>query len=90
MADSAFLKGVMELYQGEVMGEVVFYELLRTAEDDNQRYKLATMLQLESETKARLRPWLFHHRLDLSEDAAVRAQGLSMAENIGRMKSLEK
>jgi hypothetical protein len=47
MADSAFLKGVMELYQGEVMGEVIFYELLRTAEDDNQRYKLATMLQTE-------------------------------------------
>jgi hypothetical protein len=47
MADSAFLKGVMELYQGKVMGEVIFYELLRTAEDDNQRYKLATMLQLE-------------------------------------------
>jgi hypothetical protein len=54
MADSAFLKGVMELYQGEVMGEVIFYELLRTAEDDNQRYKLATILQLKSETKARL------------------------------------
>jgi hypothetical protein len=90
MADSAFLKGVMELYQGEVMGEVIFYELLRTAEDDNQRYKLATMLQLESETKARLRPWLFRHRLDLSENTAIRAEGLSMAENIGRMKWLEK
>jgi hypothetical protein len=30
MADSAFLKGVMELYQGEVVGEVIFYALLRT------------------------------------------------------------
>jgi hypothetical protein len=48
------------------------------------------MLQLESETKARLRPWLFHHRLDLSENAAIRAQALSMAENIGPMKWLQK
>ena len=31
MADSAFLKGAMELYQGEVIGEVIFYALLRTA-----------------------------------------------------------
>src|SRR5208282_2675149 len=65
-------------------------ELLRTAEDDDQRYKLGTMLQLESETKVRLRPWLFRHRLDLSEDAAVRSEGLSLIENIGRTKWLEK
>src|SRR5208337_3702292 len=90
MADSAFLKGVVELYQGESMGEVLFGELLRTAENDDQRYKLGTLLQMESETKVRLRPWLFRHRLDLSGDAAVRAEGLSIAENLGRMIWLQK
>ena len=90
MADSDFLKGVMELYQGEILGEVLFTGLLPAAEDDDQRYKLGTMLQLESETKARLRPWLFRHRLDLSEDAAVRAEGVSLAENLRPMKWLDK
>jgi len=89
MADSAFLKGVMELYQGEIMGEVLFGELLRTAQNDDQRCKLGTLLQIESETKVRLRPRVSRHRLDLAEGPAVRAEGLSIAQNLARMNWLQ-
>jgi len=85
MTDAAFMKGVNELYQGEVLGEVVFGGLLKTAENDDQRYKLATMLQLETETKAHLRPLVFRYGLDLAEDPAVRAEGLSAVEALSRM-----
>jgi hypothetical protein len=82
MADAAFVKGVSELYQGELLGEVLLGGLLKTAENDEQRYKLGTMLQLETETKARLRPLAFRYGLDLAEDAAVRTEGLSAVETL--------
>lgn len=85
MADPAYLKGVSELYQGEVLGEVVFGGLLKTAENDEQRYKLGTMLQLETETKARLRPVVFRYGLELADDPAVRAEGLSAVEAMSPM-----
>ena len=80
MVDNEYLKGIVELYQGEVLGEVIFDQFLRTIEDDEQRYKVATMLQLESETKARLRPWLARRGLNLCEDPAIRAEAMSIAE----------
>ena len=83
MVDDAYLKGVAELYQGEVLGEVVFDQLLRTVEGAEQRYKVATMLQLETETKARLRPLLIRRGVSLCEDPAYRAQGMAIAEMIG-------
>ena len=83
MADAAYLKGVRELYQGEILGEGVFNGLLKTAENDEQRYKrykLGTMLQLETETKTRLRPLAFRYGLELAEDPAVRAEVLTAVE----------
>jgi hypothetical protein len=85
MADAAFAKGVAELYQGEILGEVLLSGLLKTAENDEQRYKLATMLQLESETKTRLRPLAFRYGLDLAEAPDFRAQALSFLETMAPM-----
>jgi len=90
MIDNAYLKGVAELYQGELLGEVVFDQLLRTIEDNEQRYELATMLRLESETKARLRPWVLRRGLDLREDSTFRAQGLASAEMMAPLPWREK
>ena len=90
MVDSAYLKGIVELYQGEVLGEVVFDHLLRTVEGNEQRYKVATMLQLETETKARLRPLLVRRGLDLCEDPAFRAEGTAIAEALAPLPWQEK
>jgi hypothetical protein len=85
MDDDAYLKGIVELYQGEVLGEVVFDQFLRTSENDEQRYKIATMLQLETETKARLRPLVLRRGLELGEDPTYRAEGMAIAEAMGAL-----
>jgi hypothetical protein len=56
-----------ELYESEILGETLFLTLIQEAKSPRDRYHLGTLLQLESETKARLRPLLFKHGLSLDE-----------------------
>jgi hypothetical protein len=56
-----------ELYESEILGETLFLALVREAKNPRDRYHLGTLLQLESETKARLRPLLFTHGVSLDE-----------------------
>ena len=79
MTSEAFSRELLELYQGEVIGEVLFDGLLAYFDDPTQRYKIAVMLQLETETKARLRPALMELNLDLAEDHQSRTLGREMA-----------
>jgi hypothetical protein len=51
-------------YQGEVLGEAFFGRCLELETDPARRYKWANLQQLETETKARLRPFLM--RLGIS------------------------
>ena len=60
---------IHELYQSEVLGEAAFLALLAVARNEFDRYHLGTVLQLETETKARLRPFLLKHGLPLEEQA---------------------
>lgn len=56
MSLEEFKKGLSEQYQGELIGEVFFSELTKRFDSPQHQYKLATLLQLETETAARLRP----------------------------------
>lgn len=58
-----------DLLESEIFGEAVSLALLEVARTDRDRYHFATLLQLETETKARLRPLLFRHGVSLSEVA---------------------
>jgi hypothetical protein len=58
---------IRELYESEILGEKLSLALLAVAKSPRDRYHFATLLQLESETKARLRPLLFKHQLPLDE-----------------------
>ena len=58
-----------ELYESEILGETLFLALVQEAKTPRDRYHLGTLLQLESETKARLRPLLFKHGVSLNEVA---------------------
>ena len=58
-----------ELYESEILGETLFLALVTEAKSPRDRYHLGTLLQLESETKARLRPLLFKHGVTLDEAA---------------------
>jgi hypothetical protein len=56
-----------ELYESEILGENMFLALVAAAKNPRDRYHFGTLLQLESETKARLRPLLFKHGVSLDE-----------------------
>jgi hypothetical protein len=58
-----------ELYESEILGETLFLALVQDAKSPRDRYHLGTLLQLESETKARMRPLLFKQAVSLDEEA---------------------
>ncbi|MGK0223149.1 MAG: hypothetical protein ACI9ON_002392 [Limisphaerales bacterium] len=66
-------------YQGEVAGEVSICQLLKQFTSPRQQYLLGSMLQLETETKARLRPAAVKLGIDLVESDSARADGEALA-----------
>lgn len=70
------------MYQGEVLGEAVFACYVGLEQDAQRRYKWATLLQLETETKARLRPFLTRLGLSVAQDD-VREQTADFAKSFG-------
>lgn len=67
MSDLEYPACINELYQSEVVGEAAFLALIKAARNERDKYHFTTLLQLETETKARLRPFLFRHGLELDE-----------------------
>jgi hypothetical protein len=67
MSATAYPACVRELYESEIFGEAVFLALVERAKTPREKYQLGTLLQLETETKARLRPFLFQHGVSLDE-----------------------
>ena len=82
MVSAAFNEGITAMYQGEVLGEALFDRMLKSFDDPMQRYKVATMLQLESETVTRLRPTMMELGLDLCEADESRALGIKWADSL--------
>jgi len=64
-----YLNGLRTFYDGEVYGERVLLALHAAARTPREAYHFATILQLETETKARLRPLLLRHGLSIAETA---------------------
>ena len=52
---------IRELYESEIFGEAAALAWVEVARNDRDRHHLGTLLQLETETKARLRPFLLKH-----------------------------
>ena len=70
MTRSEYLSAVNEfLYQGELRGEVLFASYVALEQDAGRRHKWATCLQLETETKERLRPFLVRLGLSVAQEA---------------------
>jgi len=69
MNRTEYLSAVNEfMYQGEVLGEAVSGRWLELEKDPLRRYKWATLQQLETETKARLRPFLMQLGLSVVQN----------------------
>jgi len=78
----SYAEALTEFYGGEVTGEAIYSNLLGWAENEDQRLKLATILQLETETKAWLRPHLLAQNLSVEERAADREKGAGIAAQV--------
>jgi hypothetical protein len=69
MERTEYLRGVNRyMYQGEVLGEALLACYVALEPDASRRYKWGTVLQLETETKARLRPFLTRLGLSIAQD----------------------
>jgi hypothetical protein len=67
MTNSEYPDCLRELLDSEVFGEAVSLALLEVAKNEREKFQLATLLQLETETKARLRPLLYRYGISLAE-----------------------
>jgi hypothetical protein len=67
VSDLTYPACIRDLYESEILGEAVFLALVDIAKNRRERYHLGTLLQLETETKARLRPFLFERGVSLNE-----------------------
>ena len=68
MADVTYPECIRELYESEVLGEVLSLALYEAAKNDRDRYHHGTLLQLETETQAKLRPFLYKYGIALSKE----------------------
>jgi len=64
---SAYPERILELHQSEVFGEAAMLALWKAAKNEREKYHFGCFLQLETETKARLRPLLIKYGFDLEE-----------------------
>ena len=85
MVSSVFREALLDRYHGEQFGEAVFETLLSEAQDLEQAYVFGTLLQLESEGKAVLRPVLSKLGLALDEHPASRPRGVAGAQTLQSM-----
>lgn len=69
-------------YQSEILGEAFFGGILAKFEDPGHRYKVGSLLQLETETKARLRPTILELRGSVDELDSSRETGRNVAASI--------
>jgi len=81
-------------YGGEVIGEALYSGLLEGTSDPSKRHKLAHLLQLETETKAWLRPHMVLAGVSVAEPPALRETALKFVATLskldwrGKMKAL--
>jgi hypothetical protein len=78
MSLEKYKAGLSEQYQGEVIGEVAINLLLSKFRGPREQYLLGTALQLETETKARLRPFVAALGIEIIESEESRQAGAGL------------
>ncbi len=68
MTELNYPECIRELYESEIFGEALALALLGAAKNERERYHHGTLLQLETETQARLRPFLYKYGISLSKE----------------------
>ena len=76
-----FKECLLDVYHAEQTGEVIFESMLRYAQNKEERFILGSMLQLETEAKAIMRPSLVQLGLPIEEEKLSREQGIIIGES---------
>ncbi|MDE0204207.1 MAG: hypothetical protein OXK73_17445 [Rhodospirillaceae bacterium] len=76
---------VAEMYQGEVYGEAFYCALLHLFHTPVQKHLIGSLLQLETETKARLRQVVFEHGGDIVESDTSRNDARAFIRRVEHM-----
>ncbi len=79
---SSYAEALQDFYTGEVLGEGIYSAMVGFARDDEERFKWSVLLQLETETKARLRAPMIGCGMSIEEPAAERSKATALAEQI--------
>ena len=82
MTIEEFRDCLLDYYQTEVRGEAFFASVLEKFDEPDHRYKIGSLLQLETETKARLRPTILELGGSVEEFESSRAAGRSRAASM--------
>jgi hypothetical protein len=85
MVSNDFKECLLDVYQGEQTGEVAFELMLHGAEDNEQRYILGSLMQLETEGKAIIRPILLKCGLSMLDIPDSRSNGANAANQMNQM-----
>ena len=80
-----FKECLLDVYHAEQTGEVIFESMLRYAQNKEERFILGSMLQLETEAKAIMRPSLVQLDLPIEEEKLSREQGVIIGESFKEM-----
>ncbi len=78
MSLDQYRAALSEQYQGEVFGEVLASRMLQQFTSARQQYLLASLLQIETETKARLRPAVARLGISLVETDESRSAAIEL------------
>ena len=73
-----FKECLLEVYQSEQIGEMIFEYLLKYAQNKEERYIYGSMLQFETEAKAVMRPLLLKLDLPIGEEIVSRERGVEI------------
>ena len=78
--NAKFKECLLEVYHAEQAGEAIFELMLQYANNDRERFIFGSMLQLETEAKAIMRPTLVKLELPIQENPISREQGIKVGE----------
>lgn len=82
MGEYIYEQELIRRYQTEVLGEAYFNQMMTYFDEPDKKYKFAVMLQLETETKARVRAIMLQRGIDVTESDESRRLGTNMAEDM--------
>ena len=85
MVSQNFKDSLVGIYRGEQVGEAIFETAIKHAENEEQLYILGSLLQLETEGKALLRPVISKLGLSVAIDPDAQPEGEAAANGIQQL-----